>query len=104
MNASSESGLWAIEISRGELEAGVFERTEVLVGMRVLAGLSIVTGGADQDCGSADGSGFFSFTARMNWVREALLNRRSRQYNAPAAARMATMATSRTMYRACMPA
>src|SRR3954462_14695088 len=45
MKASSESGLCAMEISRGEVVAEVFVRTEVLVAMRVLAETSIVNGG-----------------------------------------------------------
>src|SRR5437868_1913339 len=42
MKASSESGLCAMLISRGVVVAGVLVRTEVLVGMRVLAETSIV--------------------------------------------------------------
>src|SRR4051794_14230678 len=44
MKASSESGLCAMEISRGAVVADVFVRAEVLVAMRVLAETSIVNG------------------------------------------------------------
>jgi hypothetical protein len=43
----------------------------------------------------------FGSVARMNWVREAFASRRTRQYNAPATARTATMATIRAIYRVC---